>query len=425
MKTLKVLLSAGLLCGGMTARSLAQDQNQDVKATITSPAEGTQDGEKLTEVVVTVTDDAEKTANDSETTDEEITKDDSKVSVSGKKGVYSIQVQSTTGSDSDEDGENKKVKTSGKVIVVGPDGERKVYEINGKEGQALKIELDGDGDEALKHLHDVLIMKAHGDKSGAGGDGEEVAAVEEERYMIGVQCEEAGDVLRRHLHLGSAGLVVMEVREGTPAEQAGLMKDDIITQIDGKDLATRDDLVSAVVASEGKSLSLSILRDGEKQSVAVEPKKMKVPVIMTPAEFDFEMHEGDVLGRLKLEGLPEDVRKQLQERRGSVKLRRVHPGVMIDEELPHDKEAINKLIERIRKSAGEEAAKAVAEAKESAHDAHSQALRARKALIDAHKSDGESIDETLHGLQKQMEAIREQMESLQKQLAAEKKSDKQ
>ena len=157
-----------------------------------------------------------------------------------------------------------------------------------------------------------------------------------------------------------------------------------------------------------------MIRDGEKHSITVQPKKMKVPVIVTPAEV-----EGDEVGDFgidylqhlqELDSLPEAVRKQLMEQKGNVRIHRLHPGVMIDGETPRDEASINKLIERIRKSAGEEAAKAVAEARDAQE--HARVARAHG------EQNSEQLGDSLRSLQKQMEAMRQQLEALQKQLEA-------
>ena len=405
MKTLNVLLTAGLLAGSFNAMCVAQDNDAE------SPAKAV-----VFEGLQIVVDDEK--SDDEKSDDEnfvvtEVRLDDEFVNVAkdNAAGTYSIQIESSAHADS-EDGAEPQIKVGGKVVVIGPDGEKKVYDISGKDGQAFKIHLDGDGKQVLdlESLHDVLIMKNHGDDAVEGAQSVDVP--EEERYMIGVQCEEAGEVLRGHLHLGDAGVVVMEVRDETPAAEAGLLKNDIIVQIDDKDLASRDDLISAVAGSDGKVLTLAVIRDGEKHSITIQPKMMKVPVIVTPAlveGFDIgELNLNNLRHLQDLDSLPEDVRKQLMDQKGNVRIRRIHPGVMIDGEAPHDEASINKLIERIRKSAGEEAAKALAEARQAQE-------HARDARVDAHRNT-EDLGDSLRSLQKQMEAMRQQMEALQEQL---------
>ncbi|MBC7965791.1 MAG: PDZ domain-containing protein [Fuerstia sp.] len=400
MKTLAVLLTAGLLSGSVNTVCFAQDNAVETPATV-----AVVEGE--TNLTEDEKPDDEKPDDEKSEAAEVRSDEEATINLSKEDGAfsYSIQIDSTAQSDSD-DGEEPKVKVGGKVIVVGPDGKRKVYDISGKDGQAFQFHLDADDKNVFKSLHDVLIMKEghelHGVPDAESGE------VQEERFVIGVQCEEAGEVLRSHLHLGGSGVVVMDVRDETPAAKAGLQKNDIIVKIDEKDLASREDLMDAVGASEGKALTLSIIRAGEKQTIAVEPKKMKVPVIVAPAEVEGEWVEA--LNLPGLEAIPEEVRKQLLEKKGSVRIHRIHPGVVIDGEIPRDEESLNKMIERIRKSAGDEAAKAVAEA----HQAHAHA---RDAHADAQKST-EGLSDSLRSLHKQMEAMQQQMNALQKQLEA-------
>ncbi len=400
MKTLAVLLTAGLLSGSVNTVCFAQDiavETPVTAAVVEGETNLTEDEKPDDEKPDDEKSDVAEVRSDEETT----------VNVSKEDGAfsYSIQIESTAQSDS-ENGDEPRVKVGGKVIVVGPDGKRKVYDISGKDGQAFQFHLGADDKGVLKSLHDVLIMKEGHELPGVPGA--ESGDVQEERFVIGVQCEEAGEVLRGHLHLGDTGVILMDVRDETPAAKAGLQKNDIIVKIDEKDLATREELMNAVAASEGKALTLSIIRAGEKQTITVEPKKMKVPVIVASAEID-----GEGIGPLNQQGLdalPEEIREQLMQKRGSVRIQRIHPGVVIDGEIPRDEESLNRMIERIRKSAGDEAAKAVAEA----HQAHGHA---RDAEADAHKST-DSLSDSLRSLHKQMEAMQQQMNALQKQLEA-------
>ena len=395
MKALNFLLTAGLLFGSLNVVCIAQDVDPETTAKVVIV-----DGKALVEdgipaddtsVVTEVRSDNETIVN--------VSKDDG-------TGSYSIQIESSAQSSS-ENGAEPQVKVNGKLIVIGPDGEKKVYDISGKDGQAFRIHLDGDEKDVLKSLHDVLIMKEHGSDAVEGAESSEVT--EEERYVIGVQCEEADEVLRSHLHLGNAGVVVMEVRDETPAAEAGLLKNDIIVQIDEKDLSSRDDLISAVAGSDGKALTLAVLREGEKHSITVQPKKMKVPVIVAPVEVEgFDLNN---LHHLRnLESLPESVRKQLKEQKGNVRIHMVHPGVMIDGETPRDEASINRMIERIRKSAGEEVAKEFAEA-------HEAQEHSRDARADAEQNT-DNLGDSLRSLQQQMEVMRHEMDALQKQLEA-------
>jgi regulator of sigma E protease len=62
------------------------------------------------------------------------------------------------------------------------------------------------------------------------------------------------------------------VSPGYPAEAAGLKKGDLILSINGKDIATWEELQQIVTNSQGRDLSLKVKRDGETIEIKVTPK---------------------------------------------------------------------------------------------------------------------------------------------------------
>jgi putative serine protease PepD len=69
---------------------------------------------------------------------------------------------------------------------------------------------------------------------------------------------------------GSGGAAVRSVSTGSPADQAGLRADDVITRIGTKDIHTSEDLVNVVQASKvGDKLELTVARDGKPTTVIV------------------------------------------------------------------------------------------------------------------------------------------------------------
>jgi len=62
------------------------------------------------------------------------------------------------------------------------------------------------------------------------------------------------------------------VSRGLPAETAGIRADDVIRAVDGKPVSTWAELSSAVVASGGKTLTLTIDRGGAEFTLPVTPK---------------------------------------------------------------------------------------------------------------------------------------------------------
>ena len=109
---------------------------------------------------------------------------------------------------------------------------------------------------------------------------------EAEYAYIGVTSQPLYPQLARKLGLDTAfGGLVAEVSSGSPAEKAGIeggddkaafqagkyrTGGDVILQVDGHDIVTPDDLAEAVASHRpGETVTLTILRDGERREVDV------------------------------------------------------------------------------------------------------------------------------------------------------------
>lgn len=66
--------------------------------------------------------------------------------------------------------------------------------------------------------------------------------------------------------------VVGTVNEGTPARTAGLQEGDRITRIDGRAIATWDEMAAAIMESGGRELTMTFLRGEETRTVKVVPR---------------------------------------------------------------------------------------------------------------------------------------------------------
>ena len=79
-----------------------------------------------------------------------------------------------------------------------------------------------------------------------------------ERPYIGVTISTLGSEYQR---FGLSGVVVQSVEEDSPAEEAGLKADDIITAVNGENITENSDLTAAVLKSrDGDKLTLSVNR---------------------------------------------------------------------------------------------------------------------------------------------------------------------
>jgi len=79
-------------------------------------------------------------------------------------------------------------------------------------------------------------------------------------------------VNRHHLTSDSA-LLVVSVAEGAPADESGILIGDVITRVDGKDVARPVDLLDAFSGvADGASVSVGILRGGAPHTVSITPR---------------------------------------------------------------------------------------------------------------------------------------------------------
>lgn len=146
---------------------------------------------------------------------------------------------------------------------------------------------------------------------------------------IGVDLQELDADLAKYFQTqAGAGVLVARVEPNSPAEKGGLKSGDVITQLNGKQVTTDEDLRASLnEAKEGENVSLTILRHGKVQNISVKPEKRT---------FDFpklqELGEIGELGKLselrelrKLRETPEfresmqDLRREMEKLKEEMK----------------------------------------------------------------------------------------------------------
>ena len=92
---------------------------------------------------------------------------------------------------------------------------------------------------------------------------------------LGVDLQELDADLAKYFQTQpGAGVLVARVEPNSPAEKGGLKSGDVITQLNGKKVATDEDLRAALSeVKEGETASLTILRHGKVQNITVKPEK--------------------------------------------------------------------------------------------------------------------------------------------------------
>lgn len=92
---------------------------------------------------------------------------------------------------------------------------------------------------------------------------DQILATGEARYpVIGAQVRTGGR--------DSEGAVITEVMDGTPAEDAGLLADDVVTRVDGEPVTDGIALIVAIRTHQpGDTIEFTVRRDGEDRTVEV------------------------------------------------------------------------------------------------------------------------------------------------------------
>ncbi len=91
------------------------------------------------------------------------------------------------------------------------------------------------------------------------------------RGYLGVQIKDIDPDFARSLDVEPfSGVLVAEVVDGTPAQQAGIESYDIVTAVNGKKVTTAQELMNQVaLIKPGKEASFTVLRDGKKKNFSV------------------------------------------------------------------------------------------------------------------------------------------------------------
>lgn len=104
------------------------------------------------------------------------------------------------------------------------------------------------------------------------------AAEKSKKGWLGVRIEEITPSLRDELKLGDRfGLLVVDVVNYSPADDAGLREDDVIIKYDDRDVEKADEFSKMVRKTEpGTAVKLLIVRDGAEKEIEVTIERRKI-----------------------------------------------------------------------------------------------------------------------------------------------------
>jgi serine protease Do len=98
-----------------------------------------------------------------------------------------------------------------------------------------------------------------------------------------VQIQPLDEGLREAFDFRKPGVLVGAVSPGSPAERAGVKRGDILVSVDGKKVATPEELTELVRRHKpGDSVAIGRVRDGKEQRVNVLLESAPVPSARTP-----------------------------------------------------------------------------------------------------------------------------------------------
>ena len=123
------------------------------------------------------------------------------------------------------------------------------------------------GDQGIGFAVPANMLRAVMDQILDGG--------EVERGQIGVMIQNVNEELKEHFDFpGESGVLISEVRAGSPAEKAGLRSGDIIIAIDDKPTTDVGQVKNRIGFTKlGTSIELTIWRDGSEKQVTVDVGK--------------------------------------------------------------------------------------------------------------------------------------------------------
>lgn len=170
-----------------------------------------------------------------------------------------------------DDNGDQQQEAFGEAIIIGPDGNKTVIELNGAGAVDLPmgLQLDSvfevDFPEMLEvqNIEDFAMPNFFRIENGVEG-----------KFMIGVHCTPADDALRSHLRLeDEMGLIVRSVNPGSPAGEANVEVHDILMYADDTELRSTSDLTAAIESAgeEGRPTTLTLIRQGAEATVEVSP----------------------------------------------------------------------------------------------------------------------------------------------------------
>ena len=157
------------------------------------------------------------------------------------------------------------------------------------------------------------------------------------RGSIGVSFSPDQPVaLLRSYGAKDGGVLVTEVRDGGPAEKAGMKDEDVIVEIGGRKIRSGDELIETVASkSVGDTIPITVMRDGKRVTLNVEiaDRAVLFPELgYAEPEDEEERETAQVMFGIEVSKLSASDRKQLDfKETGGVLVTKVEPASFADD----------------------------------------------------------------------------------------------
>lgn len=145
---------------------------------------------------------------------------------------------------------------------------------NGSFGVTVPPPLANAEIERLRELGDLKDLDGTSELDIPGGKAKVFSWNSNSGRQIGVGVMPLSKQLSTHFGVDS-GVLISEVREGSPAAKAGLMAGDIIVEADGKAVKDNFDLIRSIGEKKEGDVTLTFVRDGKHQTLSVTPEAAK------------------------------------------------------------------------------------------------------------------------------------------------------
>ncbi len=193
-------------------------------------------------------------------------------------------------------------------------------------------------------LATTLVAAAQADEppQTANGEGQgkgDLHIQVDRRYTLGTKLTAVPKVLDEHLRLDGKGALVAEILADGPAEHAGLKVNDVLLSINGTPVADLGKVVELLNASEGKEVSLELIRAGEHIKVNVQPDAFKHRADELEIMLDGNVNLNEIISRIgeldsvKINELERKIREKLRNSGAELRMQFIQPGHILSDRI--------------------------------------------------------------------------------------------